>query len=57
MDCFIISLLLSLFCAFIYCVPKDILQTVKPPTSALSGYLVVITGLINTHILIILQLT
>lgn len=56
MDYFMIRVMLSVFCLLIYYVAADIFQPVKPPTSGQSRYLVVITAVINTHILTILHL-
>lgn len=56
MDYFMIRVMLSAFCVVIYYVAANIFQTVKPPTAGLWRYLVVITVVINTHILTILLL-
>lgn len=49
MEHFMIRVMLSVFCDVIYYVSDDIFQTLKPLTSTLSRYLVVITAVINTH--------
>lgn len=56
MDYFMMRVMLSAFCVVIYYAAAGIFQTVKPPTSGWSRYLVVITVVINTHILTILHL-
>lgn len=56
MDYSVIRVMLSALPVVIYNGAADIFHTGKPPTSGPSRYLVVITVVINTHILTILLL-